>query len=177
MLIFILYIFLIPFLCIRISFDNISLLCLCVKMQQRWSTIYSVQPMVLSLIMIIIIIIIVSVFGSFSHRPLLEIFHWSLGDNKSPLVSRILLNILYSRWSQQCYDLDSLDSSSDSISSSLLFCRTLRGQFLTQQPQLVNTIVLMFNCYFSSLARSRYLSIVSLSFVSLCCQPGRKSQR
>ena len=33
-------------------------------------------------------------FESFSHQLTLMVFHWSLSDNKSPQVSRTLLNIL-----------------------------------------------------------------------------------
>ena len=46
----------------------------------------------MSIIIIIIIIIIISLI--FSHECQLGIFHWSLTDNKSPQVSRVLLSIL-----------------------------------------------------------------------------------
>ena len=39
-------------------------------------------------------IIIFLLFDSFSHLPHLVVFHWSLGDNKSPQISRIFLSIM-----------------------------------------------------------------------------------
>ena len=94
-------------------------------------------------------------FDSFSHQRLLMVFHWSLRDSKFPQVSRTLLSILD--------DLNNVvvrmvfthplifTSSSPSIDPLVTVPRA---------PLTIGiTVTFMFNSFFSSLARSTYLSL------------------
>ena len=79
--------------------------------------------------------------ASFTHQHLLVVIHWSLGDIESPLASRTLLSILV--------DLNNA-----------VFWRV---SVFPRVPSVLTTIVivvtLMFDSFFCSLARSKYLSI------------------
>ena len=96
----------------------------------------------------------------FTHKSQLMVFHWSLGDRKSPQVSRNLLSILA--------DLNN-------AVVGMVFTRPLISEYsrplinpLLTVPRAPITIginfTFMFYRYFNSLARSRYLSFDSLSF-------------
>ena len=76
------------------------------------------------------------------------VFHWSLSNSKAPQVSRTLLSILL--------DFNSAMVWMVSISFPLsLFSRSLGSNY---------TVTFMFYHFFCSLAKSKYLSVYSLSF-------------
>ena len=88
------------------------------------------------------------------------VFHWSLSDSKSPQVSRTRLSIL----PVLSNDIVWIESSRPPISKS---SRPFNNPLVTvpNAPITISTIVtFMFHSFFISLARSRYLSFVSLSF-------------
>ena len=66
----------------------------------------------------------------------------------------------YSGWSQQCFSLDDLDSLSD-----FQFLQSLSKPLGTISSIPTITVILMFHSFFSSLARSKYLSIFPFSFI------------
>ena len=108
---------------------------------------------------IIIIIIIIILLQSFSHQCQLMVFHWSLSDSKSPQVSRTRLRIL-AVLSAVVWIVSTPRPSSKSS-------RPFNNPLVTvpNAPITFGTIVtFMFHSFFSSLARSRYLSFFSLSF-------------
>ena len=100
-------------------------------------------------------------FESFSHqRLLMGFFYWSLRDIKSSLASRTLLNIL-----------TDLNNAKVWIVSSCLLISKLSCPFtnplgiVPRAPITFGIIVtFMFYSFFSSLDRSRYLSLFSPSF-------------
>ena len=86
--------------------------------------------------------------------------HWSLSDKKSPQVSRALLNIKYFTCSQQCWCLilPLISCSFCPLSESL--------QTIPRVPTMIGiTVTFMFHSDFNSLARIKYWSIVSFSFI------------
>ena len=90
------------------------------------------------------------------------VFHLSLSDGKSPQVSRTLLSILA--------DLNNvvvwMASTRPLISK---FSNPCTNPLVTVQSAQITTgitVTFMFNSFFSSLARSRYLSLFSLFFFS-----------
>ena len=95
-------------------------------------------------------------FESFSHHCKPVVFNRNLCDRKSPQVSRTLLSILA--------DLNTavvwMVSSQPLISKSTSPFVTVLNAPIT----IGITVTFMFHIFFSSLARSRYLSIVLLSF-------------
>ena len=87
------------------------------------------------------------------------VFHWSLGDSKSPQVSRTLLGILADLnnavvWMVSIRPLIS-KSSSLFINPSLTVPRAL--------ITICINVTFMFHSFFNSFARSKYLSFFSLS--------------
>ena len=88
------------------------------------------------------------------------VFHWSLSDSKSPQVSRTLLSILVNHnnavvWMVWTFFL---------FSSLLVPSPILWWLYRAHQLQLVPPLPLCFIVFFSSLARSRYLSLFSPTF-------------
>ena len=88
------------------------------------------------------------------------VFHWSLGDSKSPQVSRTLLSILAVLNNVVVWMVSTRPS--NSMSSSLL-----NNPLVTvpNAPVTIGIIVtFMFHSFFNSRARSRYLSFFTHSF-------------
>ena len=88
------------------------------------------------------------------------VFHWSLSDSKSPQVSRTRLRILAVLSNAVVWIVSTRPPTSK---SSRLFDNPL--VIVPNAPITISTIVsFMFHSFFNSLARSRYLSLFSLSF-------------
>ena len=95
-------------------------------------------------------------YQSFSHQRLADGFHWSLSDNKSPRVSRILSirAVLHHVVVWKVYTRPPTSMSSSPFSNPLVTV-----------PITIGIIVIcMFHSFFNSLARPRYLSVFSYSF-------------
>ena len=89
------------------------------------------------------------------------VFHWSLSDSKSPRVSRIRLRILAVVSNAVIWIVSTRPPTSKSS-------RTFNNPFIIvpKVPITIGTIVnFMFHRFFNSLARSRYLSFFSHSFI------------
>ena len=86
--------------------------------------------------------------------------HWSLGERKSPQVSRTLLSILAVLTNAVVWMVSTRPPTSKSSSP---FCKSLVT--VPSAPITIGIIVTcMFHSFFNSLARSRYLSFFSHSF-------------
>ena len=86
------------------------------------------------------------------------VFPWSLSDSKSPKVSRTLLSILAILNSAVVWMISTRPSKSSGLFSSPLVT-------VPKAPITIRIIVTsMFDSFFNSLARSRYLSFFSHSF-------------
>ena len=88
------------------------------------------------------------------------VFHWSLSDSKSPQVSRTLLSILAVLSNAVVWMVSTRPQTSKSS-------RPFSNPLVTvpNAPITIGIIVIcMFHSFFSSLARSRYLSFFSHSF-------------
>ena len=101
------------------------------------------------------------------------VFHWSLNDSKSPHVFRTALKILA--------DLNNIVfwmvSTRVLISSSSSF---FNNPFMTLPNASITigiTVTFMFHGFFSSLARSRYLSLFSFSFNFTLWSAGKAKYR
>ena len=88
------------------------------------------------------------------------VFHWSLSDNKSPQVSRTLLSILANVSNAVIWIVSTRPIISKSSTSFTNFLVTV----LSAQITTCDTVTFMFHGFFIPLARSRYLSVFSLSF-------------
>ena len=89
------------------------------------------------------------------------VFHWGLSDNKSPQVSRTLLSILPILNNVVVW----MVSTRPLISKSSSPCT---NPFVTVPRALITIgiiVTFMFHSFFNSLARSRYLSVFSHSFI------------
>ena len=98
---------------------------------------------------------------SFSHNSLLVVFHWSFSDINFPQVSRTHLSILadLSNTVVLKFSILLLISSSSSPFSKL-------PRIVLIAPTTIGiTLTLIFHGFFSSQARSKYLSIVSFFFI------------
>ena len=88
------------------------------------------------------------------------VFHWSLSDSKSPQVSRTRLRILAVLSNAVVWIVSTrppISKSSRPFNNPLVI--------VPKTPITIGTIVtFMFDSFFNSLARSRYLSFFSLSF-------------
>ena len=88
------------------------------------------------------------------------VFHWSLSDSKSPQVSKTRLRILAVHSNAVVWIVSTRPATSK---SSRLFNNHL--VIVPNAPITIGTIVtFMFHSFFDSLARSKYLSLFSLSF-------------
>ena len=111
-----------------------------------------------SIIIIIIVIIIYTL--EFSHQRQLIVFHWRLSDSKSPQFSRTLLSILAVFNNAVVWMVSTRSPTSKSS-------RPFNNPLVTvpKAPITIGIIVtFIFNSFFNSLARSRYLSLFSYSF-------------
>ena len=111
-----------------------------------------------SFLLLIIVIIIYSL--EFSHQRKLIVFHWRLSDSKSPQVSRTLLSILAVFNNAVVWMVSTRSPTSKSS-------RPFNNPLVTipKAPITIGIIVtFMFQSFFNSLARSRYLSLFSHSF-------------
>ena len=111
-----------------------------------------------SLHIIIIIIIIYSL--EFSHQRNLMVFHWRLSDSKSPQVSWTLLSILAVFHNAVVWMVSTRSPTSKSS-------RPFNNPLVTvpKAPITIGIIVtFMFQSFFNSLPKSRYLSLFSDSF-------------
>ena len=88
------------------------------------------------------------------------VFHWRLGDSKSPQVFRILLSI----WADPNYAVVWMVSNCPLISKSS--CPFINPLVTVPSAPITTgiTVTFMFRSFFSSQARSWYLSFFSLSF-------------
>ena len=106
--------------------------------------------------MVFILLIIIV----FSHQLMLMDFHWSLSDSKSPQVSCTLLSILAVLNNAVVWMVSTHPPTSNSSSP---FSNPLVT--VPKVPITIGIIVTsMFHSFFTSLARSRYLSFFSHSF-------------
>ena len=97
---------------------------------------------------------------SFSHQLMLMVFHWSLGDSRSPKVFRTLLSILAILNNVVVWMVFIQPPTSKSSS---LFNNPLVT--VPKAPITIGIIItFMFHSFFNSLTRSRYLSFFSHSF-------------
>ena len=105
---------------------------------------------------------------SFSHQ--LIAFHWSLSDSKSPQISRTLLSILG--------DLNNavvgMVSTRPLISKSSSPCTNHLVTVPSTSITIDITVSFIFHSFFSSQARSGYLSLLSLSFHFTVCSAGQQ---
>ena len=100
------------------------------------------------------------------------VFHWRLGDSKSPQVSRTLLSILAVFIITVVWMVATRPTTSKSS-------RPFNNPLVTvpKAPITIGIIVtFMFLSFFNSLARSRYLSLFSQS-VLFCDQSGQQSRQ
>ena len=119
------------------------------------------------IIIIMIIMIIISFFARFPRQFQMIVFHWSLRHSKSPPLSWPLLSIL-SDFNNGVVLMVSILLPVFNTSS--LFSKIL--ETISRAPTTVNIpVTLMFNNFHCSLARSKYLSIFSLSLFPLCNLP------
>ena len=96
------------------------------------------------------------------------VFHWSLSDSKSPEVSRTLLSILAVLNNVVVWNVSTRPPTSK---SSRLFSNPLVT--VPNAPITIGVIVtFVFHSFFSSLAKSRYLSFFSHSFSFILCSAG-----
>ncbi len=96
------------------------------------------------------------------------VFHWSLSDSKSPQISRTLLSILAVLNNAVVWIVS---TSPPTSKSSSLFSNPLVT--VPNAPITIGIIVTyMFHSFFSSLARSRYLSFFTHSFCFILWSAG-----
>ena len=99
------------------------------------------------------------------------VFHWSLSDRMPPQVSRTLLSIL----ADLSYAVVWMVSTRTLISNFSILC-TNHLVTVPRVPIIIGIVaILMFHSFFSSLARSRYLSFFSLFSIFICGQPVQQS--
>ena len=99
--------------------------------------------------------------ASFSHRLLLTVFHWSLSDSKSPKVFKTLLSIVADLVNAVVWKVSvrPVIFMSSSPLTKLL-------ESVVNAPIITGiTITFIFQNFFSSLARSKYLSLFLLSLI------------
>ena len=99
------------------------------------------------------------------------VFHWGLSDSRSPQISRALLSILADLNDTVVWMVSTLPLISKSSSPCTNPLVTVQRASIT----IVIIVIFMFHAFFNSQARSRYLSLISHSLISLCGQPGQQS--
>ena len=110
---------------------------------------------------------------SFSHQCQLMAFHWSWSDSKSPRVSRTLLSILSVLNNTVVWMISTRPPTSKSFSP---FNNPL--VIVPKAPITIGIIVtFMFHSFFSSLAKSRYLSFFSHFFSFILWSAGTAKSR
>ena len=134
-------------------------------MFQRFSFVLSFLPIFVDFLSAFPVFIIITPSEFFS--PVLRVvFHWRLSDCKPSQVSRTLLSIPS--------DLDNAMVSIPPLisSSSNLFSKSL--ETVSCAPTTISVIfTLMFHCFFSSQARSKYSSLLLFSFIFTLRSAGR----
>ena len=106
-----------------------------------------------------IVVVIILLLESFSHEHYRMVFHWSLSDSNSPQISWTLLSILADLNNAVVWTV----STRPVISKSSSPC-TNPLVTVPRAPITIGIIVtFVFRSLFSSLARSRYLSLFSHS--------------
>ena len=101
------------------------------------------------------------VVSSFSYHRQLMVFHWNLSDRKSPQVSRTLLSILANLSNAVAWMAQACPTISNSFSSLTRHLGTV-----SSVPNIIAiTITFIFNNFFSSLGRSKQLSLFSFSLI------------
>ena len=117
------------------------------------STVFSFFRLGLSICTFFRLLILSLLLECFSHRHLLTVYHWSLNDSKSPLVSRTFLSILDDRCNTVVWMLSALpliSSSSDSFTRSLVT--------VPSAPIIIGiTVTFMSLFFFSSLILSLFI--------------------
>ena len=106
-------------------------------------------------------------FSSFSYQRWPLVFHWSLRDSKSPQIYRSLLSILADLNNAVPWML----TTSPLISKSFSLCTNPLVTLPSAPVTIDITVTFMFHSFFSSLAKSRYLSFFRFLSVLLCDQP------
>ena len=106
------------------------------------------RSLYVSLLLLLLLLLFYS-FLSFSHQLRLMVFHHSLSDSKCPGLFSTVRPILM--------------VSTSLLSNSSSPCTNPLGIVCNATITTVTTVTFMFNSYFSSLARSRYLSFFSLA--------------
>ena len=109
-----------------------------------------------------------SLFSSYSYQCQPVIFHWSLGNNKSPQVSRTLLRILADLNNVVIWIVSIHPQISNSSSPFPILWEPLQ----VCQSQLVSPLTLIFHSFFSSQARSKYLTLFAFSLIFTLCSTG-----
>ena len=89
------------------------------------------------------------------------VFYWDLSDSKSPQISRTLLGILTDLNNAVGWTVSARTPISNSFS---LFTKPL-GIIPSTLITTGITIPFMFHCFFSSLKKSKYLSLFSFSLI------------
>ena len=97
---------------------------------------------------------------SFSYQRSLMVFHWSLRDNKSPQVSKTLLCILADLNNAVVWMVSTRPLISKPSSPCIIHLVTVPSASIT----IGIIVTFMLHRLFTSLARSKYLLIFSLSF-------------
>ena len=92
------------------------------------------------------------------------VFHWSFSDSKSPQVPWTLLSILDFLNNAVVWMVSIRPPTSSPFNNPLVT--------VPKAPIMIGIIDTMFHSFFNSLARSRYLSFFSLSFIFILWSPG-----
>ena len=111
-------------------------------------------------LLLLVVVVVFYIFACSSHQRWQMVFQWTLIDSKSPQVSRTLLNILANLnntvvWMVSTHPLISISSSS--WTSPL-------GTVPKAPVKIGIIVILMFHIFFNSLAWSRYLYLILISF-------------
>ena len=121
--------------------------------------IYSLRVFHISVLLLLLLLLLFTPLEFFT-SVLADGFHWSLGDSKSPQISRSRLKILAVLSNAVVWIVSTRPPP---FKSSRPFNNPL--VIVLNAPITIGTIVtFLFHSFFNSLARSRYLSFFSISF-------------